>query len=165
MTEAETGDRAARTAAFMADLARLAEAQPALFEAGDASIWPAQHKGSVLDENQGDIEIAALAADEPGCGWGGTILKLVTALADRHGVDVFVKALADDEEEHPESISQGDLEFFYAKAGFLDIGSWSQRDMIRRPATDEETLRAGEALLASAFAGEALWPRKRPPAP
>jgi GNAT superfamily N-acetyltransferase len=159
------GDKAAGIEAFMTDYARLTEAQLTVFESGEVGIWPTDHKGSVLPENQGDIEIGVLAADEQGTGWGRTVLKLVVALADRHGLDVFVRAHADEEDEKPESIPQPELENFYAKEGFLDVGSWDVRDMIRRPEKEPEALARGEALLSSAFAGEVLWTRKNPPAP
>lgn len=144
----------------MADLARLSEAQPELFESGDVGIFPAQKKLGVLPENQCDLDLDVLATDTPGAGWGKTVMRILTALSDRHGLDIYVKVNADDEVEHPDSIQQGDLEAFYAGVGFIDVGSWDIRDMIRRaqPQTEEN-----EAMLTMALSGEPLWtPPSRP---
>lgn len=146
--------RAVQVEAFMADLARLSETQPDLFEAGDVGIFPAQKKFGVLPENQCDLDLDVLATNTPGAGWGRTVMQILTALADRHGLDIYVKAKADDEDEHPDSIQQGDLEAFYARFDFVDVGNWSVRDMVRRarPQTPEN-----EAVLTKTLSGERLW--------
>ena len=152
-------DRSAAVAAFMKDFDRLIERQSELFEAGAIGISPAQHKLSVLPENQGDIELFELSADEAGLGWGGVVLKLVTALADRHGLDLYVRAYADDQDPDSEAITQPDLEVFYAKHGFLDVGSLDIRDMIRRPLSAPFAGSAADAqlLLLRAYQGESIW--------
>ncbi|WP_456718114.1 MULTISPECIES: hypothetical protein [unclassified Bradyrhizobium] len=96
----------------MKDYERLILMQVELFQAGDVLVAPSQKKMSILPGNQGDLDIDVLCADEAGNGWGGTVLTLITALADRHGLEIYVRAHADDEDEHPDSISQGDLENF-----------------------------------------------------
>jgi hypothetical protein len=152
-------DRNGAVAAFMSDLVRLIEMQAGLFEAGAVVVGPAQRKLSILAENQGDIDIDVMKADQPGHGWGGIVLMLITALADRHGLDLYVRAYADDENEHPEAIPQGDLEAFYAANGFVDVGGWDIRDMLRRPVSPPFVGQASEAqlLLLRAFQGETIW--------
>jgi hypothetical protein len=160
-------DRSAAVAAFMRDLDRLIGRQPELFEAGDVVVGPSQHKFAVLDENQGDIDIDAMNANQPGEGWGGIVLKLITALADRYGLDIYIRAYADEETEHPESISQGDLEAFYSENGFVDVGSWDIRDMIRRPVGPPFVGAASDAqlLLLRALQGDVIWQAPASPRP
>lgn len=160
-------DRSAAVDAFMKDLDRLMERQSELFDAGSIGIAKAQHKTSVLPENQGDIELFELQADEAGFGWGGVVLKLVTALADRHGLDLYVRAYADDQDPDSDAIAQPDLELFYAKHGFLDVGSWDIRDMIRRPMNAPFVGEAadGQLLLLRAYQGEPIWQKPASPSP
>jgi hypothetical protein len=159
-------DRRAEVAAFAQDFARLIEAQPDLFDSGDVLIAPSQQKMSILPENQGDLDLDVLRADQPGHDWGVTVLTLLTALADRHGLDIYVRAHADDEGSNPEAISQGELEAFYSVHGFKDVGSWSLRDMIRRP-LNPAAADASDAqlLLSRAYRGEQIWWKPPPPAP
>lgn len=146
----------------MRDLARLSEAQIEIFESGIIAVFPAQKKIGVLPENQCDVDLDAMSADVPERGWGKTVLRLLSALADRHQVDLYVKALADDEPENPDSIGQGDLEAFYASMGFIDVGSWDARDMVRRARAPEDVDPEAEEFLAFAMAGGTVW--SRPPA-
>jgi hypothetical protein len=147
-------ERADAVKAFFADLSAVEEAQPTLFGGGAIGIFPAQNKFGVLPENHCDLDLDVLAADVAGAGWGGTVMRLLTALADRHGLDVYVKANANDEEESPDAIPQGDLETFYAGLGFVDVGSWDARDMVRRasPPSSESV-----DLLERAMTSVPLW--------
>lgn len=154
-------ERAAKVSAFMDDLSRLSEAQPEIFESGVIAVFPAQKKIGILPENQCDIDLDALRADVPESGWGKTVLRLLTALADRHHVDLYVKAMADDEQESPDSISQGDLEAFYASMGFIDVGSWAVRDMVRRASAPENVDPETADFLTAAMTGATVWSRPR----
>ena len=158
-------DRSAAVAAFMKDYERLYLMQLELFQAGDVLVAPSQRKISILPENQGDLDIDVLRADESGNGWGGVVLTLITALADRHGLELYVRAHANDESQHPDAISQGELESFYSGHSFIDVGSWGARDMIRRPCGPPFAGPASEAqlLLLRAYQGEAIW--SKPAAP
>lgn len=147
------GDVPDRLKPFFAELDAIEAAQPALVEGGDLAIFPAQRKMFVMPENQGDLDLDALAADAPGQGWGGAMLAVVAALADKHGLTVYLRALAQDEGDE-DALDQDGLERFYAAHGFVGTGSWGARDMLRRPRPLSEE---ASLLLDKAVRGEAVW--------
>lgn len=122
-----------RVTAFLRDIQSFLEARPDLAEAGSIGLFPAQHHFGVMPENAGDVDLDSLAAENPGDGWGSTVLQVVVDLADRHGLKIYVRAHADSEDDQTLPDMQGALEAFYRRFGFVDTGSWGARDMLRRP--------------------------------
>lgn len=146
---------------FFDDLDKLYDAQPALFSAGSVTLFPPQYLNHLLPENRGDVELTDIKAETAGFGWGRAALKLLTDLADYHGLSIELVASIADVPEEDEIISQGALEEYYVKNGFVHVGSWGVSNMVRRPEplTPELTDRVRRAL-----AGEPIWgnPQRTP---
>jgi hypothetical protein len=112
---------------------------------------------AILPENTGDLHLDNIEADAPGQGWGRAAMRLLTDLADRHGLAIYLRAAVGAEdgiEIEGGPIDQEALEDFYAKFGFIDTGSWGCRDMLRRPKPFEVD---AQDRLRHAFAGRPVW--------
>ncbi|MCW2240712.1 DEAD/DEAH box helicase family protein [Azospirillum canadense] len=128
---------------LLADLAALEDTQPDFFANGTLSMSRAQETRIGYPEGApADIDLDAIEAATPGNGWGTTAIRLVTALADRHGASLFVQAhamLPDDHGDEDELVgydesSQSRLIGWYERQGFTIVHDGGDTTDMRRSA-------------------------------
>lgn len=149
--------REVRVAAFLAALDEAMERHEEFWRHGGLGVFPAQERLGTVEELRGDVDLDSFGADQPGHGWGGAAMKVLTALADLHGVSIYLVANADDEETRAEDIlEQGALEAFYARRGFQFVGpSWGSCTHMRRAPRELTDERRRE--VTGILGGEPQW--------
>lgn len=150
-------EKEGRVEAFLAALHDAMNRHDGFWRHGCMGVFPAQERLGTVEEMRGDVDLDSLSADHPGRRWASAAMLVMTALADFHGVSVYLVANADDEEAGSDDVlDQGALEAFYARHGFSFVGpSWGACTHMRRAPFEltEERRKEIEAVLRA----EPVW--------
>lgn len=143
--------------AFLTALGDAMERHQGFWRHGELGVFPSQQRLGTVAEMRGDVDLESLSADHLGRGWATAAMGVVGALADLHGVNIYLVANSENEgDEDDETLDQGSLERFYARCGFRFVGSsWGSTTHMRRAPLEltAERRREIEAILAQ----EPVW--------